>query len=233
MSTTSQQDSHKDTAAESSLEEENQRLKAILACFANRIIEEEGIGRVFHDFNNILSSSMGYASLASERSADSGDEKLVRYLGNIEKAGIRARDLVKERLEHRHMQRFANKANLSKVLSPYVGGGAVKVPEVFVYIEEMLLVQAFAQIIPRETTVHSVTTELVDESTCSGCDHEIRGRQYKVSLHVKQNQGAVGGEQASAEFALAEALINSSGGHLCQSLVQDEDIVVYLRAVEP
>lgn len=55
-------------------------------------------GGIAHDFNNILSSILGYAELSKDKLLDSNDEKLLKYINNINSAGERARDLVAQLL---------------------------------------------------------------------------------------------------------------------------------------
>lgn len=55
-------------------------------------------GGIAHDFNNILSSILGYAELSKDKLRDSNDEKLLKYINNINSAGERARDLVAQLL---------------------------------------------------------------------------------------------------------------------------------------
>lgn len=55
-------------------------------------------GGIAHDFNNILSSILGYAELSKDKLRDSNDEKLLKYINNINSAGKRARDLVAQLL---------------------------------------------------------------------------------------------------------------------------------------
>ena len=55
-------------------------------------------GSIAHDFNNILSSILGYAELSKDKLRDSNDEKLLKYINNINSAGERARDLVAQLL---------------------------------------------------------------------------------------------------------------------------------------
>ena len=55
-------------------------------------------GGIAHDFNNILSSILGYAELSKDMLRNSGDEKLIKYINNINSAGKRARDLVAQLL---------------------------------------------------------------------------------------------------------------------------------------
>lgn len=51
-------------------------------------------GGVAHDFNNILGAIIGYAELGLDQGQE--NESLARYLREIRRAGIRARDLVKQ-----------------------------------------------------------------------------------------------------------------------------------------
>lgn len=55
-------------------------------------------GGIAHDFNNILTSVLGYVELASDLVADTGDDRLNRYLVRARRAGERARDLVQQML---------------------------------------------------------------------------------------------------------------------------------------
>ncbi len=55
-------------------------------------------GGIAHDFNNILASILGFSGLALTRFYDVMPEKLSNYLAEINKAGIRGRDLVRQML---------------------------------------------------------------------------------------------------------------------------------------
>lgn len=55
-------------------------------------------GGIAHDFNNMLSSILGYAELALDRPDDLSREELDEYLGEVIRAGERARDLVGQML---------------------------------------------------------------------------------------------------------------------------------------
>ena len=58
----------------------------------------EMTGGFAHDFNNILASVLGYAELAKERVVRLNDHKLADFLDEIERAGLRGSDLVKQLL---------------------------------------------------------------------------------------------------------------------------------------
>ena len=55
-------------------------------------------GGIAHDFNNVLASIMGYTGLTKRRAAQYDDETITGYLGQITRAGERARDLVQQLL---------------------------------------------------------------------------------------------------------------------------------------
>lgn len=55
-------------------------------------------GGVAHDFNNILTSILGYVALAKNYVGPGGDARLERYLERAERAGARARDLISQML---------------------------------------------------------------------------------------------------------------------------------------
>ena len=55
-------------------------------------------GGIAHDFNNVLASIMGYTGLTKRRVAQYDDETITGYLGQITRAGERARDLVQQLL---------------------------------------------------------------------------------------------------------------------------------------
>ena len=53
-------------------------------------------GGVAHDFNNILSTVIGFSGLALRRLIDDTDSKLAGYLDEIFRAGVRGRDLAEQ-----------------------------------------------------------------------------------------------------------------------------------------
>jgi PAS domain S-box-containing protein len=59
-------------------------------------------GGIAHDFNNILAAITGYSALA--RTAAAGNEELLEYVGEINRAGLRGADLVKQILAFSRQQ---------------------------------------------------------------------------------------------------------------------------------
>lgn len=55
-------------------------------------------GGVAHDFNNILGAILGFAGLAKKICEKNGDERLINYIRQIDKAGLRAKDLIAQML---------------------------------------------------------------------------------------------------------------------------------------
>jgi len=213
------------------LRKENSRLKRILTSVLCRVVEEEKVGRVFHDFNNILSSSMGYASLASERAKAFDDAKLSRYLENIERAGIRSRDLVRERLSERKAMRDANQCKLSTLFGRKGSSRAARNQQAYLDENQLFfLFSLFTGSDEWDAEQVELSLELVDETICNGCSTELRGQQWRLSC-VPSGESPI--LSSDADMALAKLLVHSSGGHLCENLVQDKLIVVYLRSVTP
>ncbi len=57
-------------------------------------------GGIAHDFNNFLTAILGFTELALQRSRTLADEKLERYLEEVNRAGQRARELVMQLLAY-------------------------------------------------------------------------------------------------------------------------------------
>lgn len=227
-----------ETLSEACLFEENATLKRLLQHCLQRIVEEEAVGKVFHDFNNILSSSMGYSSLALGLAKNSGDEKLSRYLDNIERAGIRARDLVRERLVARQELRNSQVVSwsaLQRIIALPLSSAHAAAD---VYASEDQLVCAFQLLVRRIAADAAcddsdVALQINDEPHCEGCGSELRGRQVRLEWHLAEKASGEKNPHYQQDIALSSAIICSTGGHFCDSLVQDKQFVVYLRAVVP
>lgn len=218
-----------------SLVAENTELKAILLNNLNKLIEDEKIGRVFHDFNNILSSSMGYSNLALERAKASSDEKLARYLENIERAGIRSRDLVRESITSRQDARDRVKTDLSTVVSSKGVENGAELPSgaKLYYTAEQLAAIYRLLFAGYDCDNAKMKAEVVEEFTCEACSQDLRGVQLKMKVEGVERLGKSDSALADGDQELLIALVNSQAGHLCESLLQDKQFVVYLRSVTP
>ncbi len=82
-----------------------------------RIKKIEAIGQasrgIAHEFNNLLTTILGYTNLSLEQYAQQGDGKLYEYLTEVQTAGSRAHALVKKMLAYSH-----DDAGLPEVLDP-------------------------------------------------------------------------------------------------------------------
>lgn len=216
------------------LRQENQALKVLLNQSFRRIIEEESIGKVFHDFNNILSSSMGYSSLALEKAKGTGDEKLCRYLDNIEKAGVRARDLVRERLITRQELRNGQVVPWQELVEIFKPSEIIAEGESSdVYMNPRQLAYAISLVAQYYDQLQNGAANVLEEPSCSECGTELRGRQLQVRCNGNKHANSSDSPNYEADIELSSAMFAGAGGHLCESLVQDGQFVVYLRAVAP
>lgn len=213
------------------LKKDNLSLKQLLISFLNNNKEEE-IGRMFHDFNNILSSSMGYSSLALDRVSSLNDEKLSRYLENIERAGIRARDLVREQLQYRQGKRLAHTLELNSVLLMLCSKvNAQNDDKIKVFTTQDVLLYALSnlfELFGSERTCTQIDVLQSDNETCEECKKELGDSQVRVCFTIEQGT-LIDNAREQIGFSLAKGLINCYGGHLCDSLLQDRQCVVYLR----
>jgi PAS domain S-box-containing protein len=106
---------------------------------------------IAHDFNNILASILGYADLAEGRAKD--DPKLLKYLGNVTKAGNRARDLV--------MQMLA----FSKAKDDLETGHTAIYPETFIKEIVEMLRATFPKSITLSVEIDTFGTQVVIKPT--------------------------------------------------------------------
>lgn len=222
---------NKNSEASVSLNEENKQLKRLLVEVMNKQSRAEKMGRVFHDFNNMLSSTMGYASLAIERVSQSDDEKLQRYLNNIEKAAIRARDLVKECLEQRQQERHvAEPCTLYESLSRLgvraeaqseeVKGSKVTMSQD--NLDATLNFLLHGGVVSQSCEGVKASVELASAEYCENCDAELPMGALRVMLDWSSKVSAgsereLTEEEEKLDFAMAAAMINMSGGHMCTS----------------
>ncbi len=82
-----------------------------------RVKKIEAIGQasrgIAHEFNNLLTTILGYTNLSIEQYAQEGDGKLYEYLKEVQTAGSRAHTLVKKMLAYSH-----DDAGLPEVFDP-------------------------------------------------------------------------------------------------------------------
>jgi len=79
-------------------------------------------GGVAHDFNNILTSVLGYVAMARERAASAGDERQQGFLERAERSGERARELIQQMLTFTRGQRGQRRpVDLAQVVEESLG----------------------------------------------------------------------------------------------------------------
>lgn len=203
-----------------SLETENQELKRLLAVVMEKQARSEKMGRVFHDFNNMLSSTMGYATLAIERGQQFEDEKLQRYLGNIERASIRARDLVRDCLEQRQREREVDKPCelyqelLALGLNVQTESESEKHVKIPMSAEDVALLVNFLTPgqIPGQTKVQM---QQVAMDNCELCHAELPPGALRVHFDSEAMKNP--DSNSMMDLSLAAAMVNMSGGHMCST----------------
>jgi PAS domain S-box-containing protein len=88
----------RDISARCQAEEERARLEAQLRQTQKMEAIGHLTGGMAHDFNNILTTILGYTVMGLERAEQLGDSKLARYLERAQQSGQRARDLIQQML---------------------------------------------------------------------------------------------------------------------------------------
>lgn len=212
----------------SALENENRQLKRLLVEVMEKQVRAEKLGRVFHDFNNMLSSTMGYASLALEKVEQYDDEKLARYLSSIERAAIRARDLVRDCLEQRQLERNVTApCKPHDVLKGCVGeliteGDTEASTTVSMSAEDLTCMLRFLQASGARRVAKAHLHNVMAEH-CERCDAELPMASLRVEFDLPAagdsadhaGKVEVTDEHQLMEFSLAAAMVNMSGGHMC------------------
>jgi PAS domain S-box-containing protein len=161
-------------------------------------------GGVAHDFNNILTSVMGYLALGTERAAQLGDAKLGGYLSQVERAARRARDLIAQMLAFSRGQRSerapaslaalaADSLNLLRSTLPAtIELETVCEPEApramidGVQIEQVLLNLCLnaRDAIGGTGKIRVAVREVRDvEATCASCRGDVSGRFVELSVN--------------------------------------------------
>ncbi len=159
-------------------------------------------GGVAHDFNNILSSIMGYTSLAIEECPENNPEFL-EYLAEVSKAGIRAKELIAQLMAFsRRETKEAETLSLADIVQetlnmlkptipvavelnldiesdlPLVRANAVQIHQVItnLVINAADSIQDFGMIDVR------VQTRRMDDSLCTSCQQSFSGDFIELSV---------------------------------------------------
>ena len=146
-------------------------------------------------------------------------------MDNIERAGIRARDLVRDSLNARRDGRNAVETSLHTALGELLGD-VLSGPDANVHHSVAHIGLAFSLLASLYEGLDSCSLEPVEGFNCPACGQDFRGTQIKVTVASHGRR-----EDEDGALALVTTLINSQAGHLCAALRQDEQFVVYLRAV--
>lgn len=160
---------------------------------------------IAHDFNNILASIMGYSDLASMIITDE-QGKLKRFLGEINKASVRARDLVEKLLTFSRKDSGDPEAvDVNKVIDETLGILTTTTPATttiktrssldaghkHIYIDPVQLQQVFVNLLinARDAIKGSGSIEIFTsfehiarETRCDSCDESFIGEFIKVSI---------------------------------------------------
>ncbi len=162
-------------------------------------------GGIAHDFNNILASILGYSDLATLLTGEK-DGKLNRFLGEINKAGKRARDLVEKLLIFSRRDSGAPEnikvdsviAETMDMLAPTTPATiqtnckcTVKDGLNYVYADPVQLQQVMINLLInardaiKDSGTITIATSLEDMTgahTCASCDDVIEGSYVKISV---------------------------------------------------
>ncbi len=227
------------------LAEENKQIKRLLVDVMNKQSRSEAMGRVFHDFNNMLSSTMGYASLALERVESIEDEKLPRYLNNIERASIRARDLVRECLAQRQQERNAAQpcclAQELELLGLEVASESALEQSMLVSMSaqdvalliRFLLTGNFATNLSKMLAGVKASLQSAAQDNCKQCDAELPPGALRLTVDWSAAEFVKNGGENNKlmDFSLVPAMVNMSGGHMCTQMSSNNCAEILFRTL--
>ena len=137
-------------------------------------------GGIAHDFNNILSAVIGYTEMALGEPKI--DDRLRRYLGQIYKAGERARDLVKQILAFSRQQEQQRKPLL---VAPVIKEGIKllrsSLPSTIQIT--MSITTAPTMILADPTQIHQIIMNL-----CTNASHAMREKGGTLDIRLVQER---------------------------------------------
>ena len=197
---------YEDITDRKQMESEQERLRSQLQHSQKMEAIGQLTGGIAHDFNNMLAAILGYTGLAMDRFAPDKEGKLASYLGEIQTAGERARDLIAKMLAFSRGSQSKSQAldavplikEITKTLRPIIPSTI----EIATDIEENLpLIQC--DIVQLHQMLMNLTINARDaigehgridialrhhgkiKESCDSCHHDIEGDF--VELTVKDN----------------------------------------------
>lgn len=160
-------------------------------------------GGISHDFNNILSSILGYSELGRTLLKDSTDQQLVQYLKRINDGAERARDLVAQLLAFSRSAPSDPRAiklpvlieEVSALIQPTIPSGIDvvtqienNVPSIFMDYTQMhqvlmnLCINARDAMQNHGTLTIRLSYENNIDGICNACKEHINGEYVKLSI---------------------------------------------------
>jgi PAS domain S-box-containing protein len=160
-------------------------------------------GGVAHDFNNILTSVMGYIIMAQERAEELADDKQLRYLSRAQRAGQRARDLIQQMLTFSRGQRGEPRPialspllkECIKLLEPampasieYTCSFANRLPNVLIdplHVEQILMnlcINARDAMDGHGVLTVTLQQHRCDDCVCASCQQSIGGDYVELTV---------------------------------------------------
>lgn len=160
-------------------------------------------GGFAHDFNNILASQLGYTELALNYCDDLNEEKLKIYLGEVQKASLRAKILIEQLMafamdgvdmtevsEVAHVFSDSVKALLSKIPQRITFDAVNDVKDEWVGLDFLQFHQILMNLLENSVDAMdgqgSITVKLekrcVEKQVCTSCLSEITGQYLVLSV---------------------------------------------------
>ncbi len=191
----------------------------------------EMTGGFAHDFNNILASVLGFAELAKERVAKLGDHRLADFVDEIEHAGKRGSDLVKQLLIYSRGGNAApHQFDLSEAITETVRFLRGTLPATVqietdlperpqlafadpAHIQQMLVnlaLNASEAMGERGNIVISLRRSASNDSTCASCAARFSGEHLVVAV-ADRGRGVTNAQDLFTPFYTTKPVGRGSG----------------------
>jgi signal transduction histidine kinase/CheY-like chemotaxis protein len=191
----------------------------------------EMTGGFAHDFNNILASVLGFAELAKERVAKLGDHRLADFVDEIEHAGKRGSDLVKQLLIYSRGGNAApHQFDLSDTITETVRFLRGTLPATVrietdlperpqlafadpAHIQQMLVnlaLNASEAMSERGNIVISLRRRATNDSTCASCAARFSGEHLVVAV-ADRGRGVTNAQDLFTPFYTTKPVGRGSG----------------------